>query len=222
MSGKIEDESIEEITGDSYGPLKALCEQAAEAALPGRVLIIRPGLIVGPHDPTDRFTYWPVRLARGGDVLAPGKPEAPVQVIDVRDLAAWTLDMAAKRATGIYNADSPGGGMTMQEVLETCREAAGSQTVFHWVPDQFLLEKEVGPWVELPLWIPERPEDAGFMLVDCSRAYAAGLTLRPLLDTARDTLAWHRTRTGETMKQALTAEKEAAVLQEWGKTGNGQ
>lgn len=210
----IEDETVEEITSDTYGALKALCEQAAEEILPGQTLIIRPGLIVGPHDPTDRFTYWPARVAAGGEVLAPGRPEAPVQFIDTRDLAVWTLDMAEREATGVYNADSPAGQFTMGQLLETCREVSGSDAVFRWAADDVLLAQGVGPWVELPLWLPDTPEYAGFMEVDCRKAAAAGLTIRPLADTVRDTLEWHHTRTGEMMKSTLSPKKERRILEE--------
>ncbi len=209
------DETIEEITGESYGPLKVLCERAVEAALPGRSLIIRPGLIVGPHDPTDRFTYWPARFDRGGAVLAPGEPETPIQMIDGRDLAAWTLDLVAAGGTGVYNADSPAGALTMGALISGCQAAAGREAAVHWLPDDFLLAKEVQPWQELPLWIPAAPDFAGFMLIDCSRAAAAGLTCRPLGQTIHDTLQWHRARPGETMRDKLTPEKEAAILRAW-------
>src|SRR5579885_1733748 len=124
--GTLKDESVEEITGESYGPLKVLCEQAAEQAMPGRVLNIRPGLIVGPHDPSDRFTYWPRRLARGGDVLAPGRPERLVQLIDVRDLAEWNIRAAEARLTGLFNATGPSGELTMAQVIDACRNVAES------------------------------------------------------------------------------------------------
>ena len=122
--GRLEDETIEEVNGESYGPLKALCEQAAEAAMPGRVLTIRPGLIVGPHDPSDRFTYWPVRVARGGEVLVPDRPEMPVQIIDVRDLAEWNIRLIEEGQTGIYQATGPAEPYAFGEMIETCRQVA--------------------------------------------------------------------------------------------------
>ncbi len=208
------DETVEEVTGETYGALKVLCERAAEAAMPGRVLTVRPGLIVGPHDPTDRFIYWPARVARGGEALAPGKPGAPVQVIDARDLAAWNLRMIEAGKIGVYNATGPAYRLTMQATLETCKAAAGSDATFTWVDEAFLLEHEVGPWMELPLWLPEG--DSGLMATDCRRAIADGLTFRPLVETARDTLAWHTTRpTDHEWRAGLKPEKEAAILKAW-------
>jgi len=211
--GTIEDPSIEEITGESYGPLKALCEQAAEAVMPGRVLNHRPGLIVGPHDPSDRFTYWPVRVARGGNVLAPDRPEVLVQIIDVRDLAEWNIRMVEAGRTGVYNATGPAGPLTMGEVLDTCKSVSGSDAVLRWAPEEFLLKNEVAPWSEMPLWVPES-EGAGFSAIDCSKAIADGLTFRPLPETVRDTLDWTKTWPEERpLRVGITAEKEAAVLQ---------
>jgi 2'-hydroxyisoflavone reductase len=213
--GKLEDETVEEVTGETYGPLKALCEQAAEAAMPGRVLIIRPGLIVGPHDPTDRFTYWPHRVAKGGDVLAPGRPERVVQFIDVRDLAEWTLRMVEARHTGTYHATGPDEPLPMQQLLETCKIASGSNARFTWVSDEQLLQEKVGPWMELPLWIPENdPESVGFMRVNVGKAIAAGLTFRPLAETVRDTLAWDATRPPDAERKAgMKRERETELLQ---------
>lgn len=214
--GRLDDETVEQITGETYGPLKVLCERAVEQALPGRALIVRPGLIVGPHDVSDRFPYWPRRVARGGEVLAPGHPRVLTQIIDVRDLADWTVAMAERRATGAYNATGPAAPLTMGEVLETCREVTGSDARFTWVDDAFLLGQGVGPWMELPLWVPEEPDSAGFSAVDCSRAIGAGLTFRPLADTVRATLAWDAARPADTPRRAgLAAEREAQVLAAW-------
>jgi 2'-hydroxyisoflavone reductase len=213
--GHIEDETVEEITGETYGPLKALCEQTVEASLPGRSLTIRPGLIVGPNDPTDRFTYWPVRVAKAGDVLAPGEPERDVQFIDVRDLAEWTVSMAESRQTGVYNATSPRGFVTMGSLLDDCKAVSGSDARFVWVPDQFLLDQEVGPWMELPLWVP-LAEAPGFNAIDVGKAVAAGLTFRPVQDTVRDTLSWTETRPSDyEWRAGLDPEKETRVLEAW-------
>src|SRR5690606_2480891 len=141
--GTVEDETVEEITGETYGPLKALCEQAVAEVFPGRALNIRPGLIVGPHDGSDRFNYWPYRVARGGEVLAPGNPDASAQIIDVRDLGDWTLDMAERQATGVYNATGPEQPFTISHVLESCREVTNSDATFTWVSDEFLVEQGV-------------------------------------------------------------------------------
>ncbi len=213
----LEDESTEEVTGQSYGPLKALCERAAEAAMPGRVLTVRPSLIVGPHDPTDRFTYWPWRVAQGGEVLAPGKPERRIQFIDVRDLAAWIVAMVEQQATGIYNANGPAEPLSMGELLRTCREVSGSDATFTWVSEPFLMDHQVQPWSEMPLWI--RASDAaarGFFAFDCSKAIAAGLTFRPLEVTVRDTLNWARGRSPDHMWRAgLSRQREAELLRAW-------
>ena len=188
--GVLADERVEEITGETYGPLKALCEQAAEAAMPGRVLHVRPGLIVGPYDPTDRFTYWVWRAALGGAALAPGRPQRRVELIDGRDLAAWIVRMSAAQRSGVYNATGPNHELTMGETLEICRQASGSDARFPWVDEAFLLANGVAPWSELPLWLPE--VDNGVMAVDFQRAIAAGLAFRPLAETVQETLAWLR------------------------------
>ena len=177
-----------------YGALKALCEREVEAALPGRAIAVRPGLIVGPHDPTGRFTWWVARLARGGEVLAPEPPEQPVQLVDVRDLAAWLLRLAADGPAGTYNATGPDEPLTMAGLLDTLRAAIGSDAQLTWVPERVLAEAGVEAWSDLPLWLAPglEPAHAGFMAIDASRARAAGLRFRPLSDTARDTLAWLR------------------------------
>lgn len=206
----IADESVEEITAETYGPLKALCEQAAERALPGRVLNVRPGFIVGPHDLTDRFTYWPYRVAQDGEMLAPGRPEQPVQFIDVRDLASWIVRMIEDRQTGVYNATGPDYTLTMQDLLETCRKVSGSNTRFVWVSEAFLNQHEV----ELPIWVPET--EAGAATVNCNRAVEAGLVFRPLSSTVRDTLAWQASRTpAAPLRAGLSTEQEAELLCAW-------
>jgi 2'-hydroxyisoflavone reductase len=214
--GTLEDETVEQVTGETYGPLKALCEQAVEAALPGRAIIIRPGLIVGPHDQSNRFTYWPTRIARGGDVLVPRSLDWQTQIIDVRDLAAWSVTMAETGALGVYNATGPDHRLTMGDVFETSRAVAGSDARPVVIPEEFLLAAGVGPWMELPLWMPEKPELAGFSAVNCARAYAAGLTFRPLAETVRDTLAWDRTLPADAERRAgLKPERETELLQAW-------
>ncbi len=215
--GTLADPSVEEITGETYGPLKALCEQVAEAALPERALIVRPGLIVGPYDPTDRFTYWPARVAQGGEVLAPNRPEHPTQFIDARDLAEWTMRLAEAGQTGVFNATGADEPLTLGAVLDTARDVSGSEATLTWVSEDFLLEQGVQPWSELPLWIPESdPSMAGFNHVSIARALATGLTFRPLADTVRDTLAWDAMRLSDTPRRAgLTREREAAVLAAW-------
>ncbi len=213
--GKLQDPSTEVMTDETYGPLKALCELEVEAALPGRVLVVRPGLIVGPDDPTDRFTYWPYRVAQGGEVLAPESPALPVQLIDARDLAAWILDMIAAGRTGVYNATGPAAPLTLGEVLEVCREASGSDARVTWVGREFLLARQVAPWLDLPLWAPDEGFQ-GFLKIDIRKAVAAGLAFRPLAETAADTLAWAQARPPDHPWQAgLAPEKEQALLAEW-------
>ena len=218
--GTIADPTIEEVTGESYGPLKALCEASVEAAMPGRALIIRPGLIVGPHDQSDRFTYWPARVARGGDVLVPRSLDRTVQFVDVRDLAGWTVRMAEAGATGIYNATGPEQPPTMGELFDACREVAGASAAPVVVAEDFLLERGVGPWMEVPLWMPDRPEMVGFFAIDCRKAFAAGLTFRPLAETVRDTLAWDCSRPADAPRRAgLAPDREAELLREWHEIG---
>ncbi|MDF2628464.1 MAG: uncharacterized protein K0R39_2295 [Symbiobacteriaceae bacterium] len=211
----IPDANVEQVTGETYGALKALCEQAAEAAMPGRVLNVRSGLIVGPHDPTDRFTYWPVRVARGGEVLAPGRPDAKVQVIDGRDLADWIVRMAEARKAGIYNTTGPDYRLTLGEVLDAAKTASQSDAKFTWLPDEFLVEKQVGGWMEMPLWVPGGGADGLFSMV-IDKALADGLTFRPIFETVRDTIAWDQTRPQDREWRAgLKAAKEAEILAAW-------
>lgn len=203
--------------GDMYGGLKVLCEQAAEAVMPDRVLVLRPGLIVGPYDYTDRFTYWVARVARGGEVLAPGSPRKHVQFIDARDLAEWTVAMIEQKRTGVYNCNNRPGELTMGRVLEECRAVSGSDASFVWIDEEFLLREQVAAWSELPLWLPEaEPSLRGFMFINCDKAIAAGLTFRTLTDTVADTLSWHKTTsTNEELKAGLDAEKEQRLLRQW-------
>lgn len=215
-AGTLDDPSVEDVTGESYGPLKALCEDAVRSAFPGDSLIVRPGLIVGPDDPTDRFTYWTVRVARGGEVLAPVGPEVPVQVIDVRDLASWTLDLAERRVTGTFHATGLPGSVTLGALLEASRAASGSNGRITWVDEPFLLERKVQPWSDLPLWVGSAPEIAGFSAVDVSRAVRAGLRFRPIEETVGDTLAWHAQRGSEApLRAGLAMAREQQLLAEW-------
>jgi 2'-hydroxyisoflavone reductase len=201
--------------GEFYGPLKVQCEEAARAAYPN-AFVVRPGLIVGPYDGTDRFTYWPARFLRGGDVLAPGKPDRPVQFIDVRDLAEWMVRMIAARTGGTFLATGPAARLTFGEVLDACarvaRERGAPPSRIVWVPDEEL--EGVGPWMELPLWIPAADADhAGFMTERIDKALAAGLTFRPLADTIRATLDWDATRPADAPRAAgLAAAREAELL----------
>ncbi|GAC1506692.1 MAG: SDR family oxidoreductase [Ktedonobacteraceae bacterium] len=202
--------------GEHYGALKALCERKLTEMLPGRVLHVRPGLIVGPYDYSDRFTYWPQRVARGGEVLAPGRPERGVQLIDARDLAAWIIRMGEVGQTGTYNATGPDHLLTMQRVLETCRSVTNSNAMFTWLDDAFLLSNGAAPWGQVPLWIPDDAGMPGFLAMSTARARAAGLTFRPLAETVRDTLAWDDTRPSNSEREAgLSADQEAHLLHGW-------
>lgn len=204
--------------GALYGGLKALCEQAAEEGMPQRVLIIRPGLIVGPYDNTDRFTYWPLRVARGGEVLAPGRPERPVQLIDARDLAEWIVLMAERGAVGVYNANRPPNTLTMQNVLDECKSISDSDTRFTWASEAFLHAEKVMAWSEMPLWLPETeaPQLAGFMYVNCAKSLSSGLRIRPLSETIRDTLVWARVALGNAvLKAGIDPEREQTLLRKW-------
>lgn len=173
-----------------YGPLKALCEAAVEAALPGRAAIVRPGLIVGPEDGTDRFTWWPVRIARGGEVLAPGDPADPVQYIDVRDLARFCIRCIESQTNGVYNAVGPRGRTNISELLYGCKAVTGGDVTFTWIAAEFLAAHGVQPWVHMPVWVPSQGPSAGIAQVNNEKAIAKGLEYRPLAETARDTLAW--------------------------------
>lgn len=212
--GTLPDPHVEQVTGETYGPLKALCERAAETSMPGRVLNVRAGLIVGPHDPTDRFTYWPVRVARGGEVLAPDAPSCPAQFIDARDLADWIVRMAEARKGGVYNATGPAAPYTLGELLETCRDVSGSDARFTWAGEAFLQEQEVAPFVEMPQWTPAAA--AGMQQVNIAKALGDDLTVRPVAETVADTLAWARERPeGYEMRAGLAPERERALLDAW-------
>lgn len=214
--GTLDNPSVEEVTGESYGPLKALCEDVVRGTFGGGSLIVRPGLIVGPDDPTDRFTYWPVRVARGGEVLAPVAPSVPVQVIDVRDLALWTLELIERRITGTLHATGLPGAVTLGTVLDATRAISASDARLTWVAEQFLLDRKVQPWSDLPMWVGSSPDMAGFQAVDVSRAVAAGLRFRPIEETIRDTLAWHAQRASEApLRAGLATERESQLLAEW-------
>jgi len=208
----------QKVTNENYGALKVLCEKAAEAALPGRVCVIRPGLIVGPGDNSDRFTYWPVRVARGGEVLAPDKPGDFVQFIDARDLADFIVLCLERKTFGTFNADAQAGSITIGALLDTCKKVTKSDAQFTWVDPKFLEEQKIGPWADLPVWIPAEGDDAGFGQVSAAKAKAAGLTYTPLADTVNDTLTWFKTEPAEhqaKLKAGLTAEREAAALKAW-------
>jgi len=199
----------------TYGPLKALSEKEAEKWFPGKTLIIRPGLIVGPRDETDRFTYWPVRIDRGGEVLAPGTPSDPVQFIDARDLAEWTIRMAENRETGIYNATGPAEPLGIGEMLNGIKGALNSNTKFTWIPADFLKQQKIEAWSDMPVWAGD---ELGLARTNISHALAKGLTFHPLAETARDTLAWFKSQPQDRkskMRAGITPQREAEVLTAW-------
>ena len=209
------DTSGEPSYGKLYGGLKALCEQAAEEVMPNRVLTIRPGLIVGPYDYTDRFTYWVARVARGGEVLAPGHPDRFVQFIDVRDLAEWIVTMVERKETGAYNAHGLSERITMETLLDECRTVSKSDASFTWASEDFLLQKNVAAWTDMPLWLPEEaaPHLKGFMFVNADKAVSTGLTFRSLNDTVGATLSWYQTnRTSTELKAGLNPTREEWLL----------
>lgn len=230
--GSIDDADTTVVDGRTYGPLKALCEAAALRVLgDAACTIVRPGLIVGPHDPTERFTWWPARLARAADdhqpVLVPGAPQRPLQAIDVRDLAPWLLRLMDGSTGGAFNATSPPGALTWGGLLQACAQAAGcgagpAGPDLRWLPDGHLLAHSVQPWRDLPLWLPAdgpaAAEHAAFMAVPTARAQAAGLVCRPIADTVADTLAWWRALPDQRRAFSLAGlapDREAAVLAAW-------
>jgi len=215
------DPTVETVTGDTYGGLKALCEQAAMQAFAGRCLVNRPGLLVGPHDPTGRFSWWVQRLQRGGPVLAPGEPDTPVQFIDARDAAAWMLLQAEQATTGVFNLTGPTQPLTMGRFLTQARDTLNPGAPLHWVAEQHLLDAGVAPWSDLPVWLPRA--QAGLHQVDIARALASGLQCRPLAHTLQDTAQWlamaappAAAGTGPARPAVgLPAEREAALLAGW-------
>lgn len=211
-----EGEPDDELKLENYGPLKVLCEQAAEAALPGKVTIVRPGLIVGPHDATNRFTYWQIRVRKGGDVLVPGDGSSLVQIIDARDLAAFCLTLIRNKIIGTFNACGPQEPHTIQAVLDTAKDVSGSDANFVHVDEKWLLENEVGPWMELPLWIPS-PEGQAMMNMDVQRGIDAGMRFRPLAETIRDTYTWYDSIDGDSKEWSagMDPAREADLLAQW-------
>ncbi|MCZ8206097.1 twin-arginine translocation signal domain-containing protein [Gemmatimonas sp.] len=211
--------------GAAYGPNKVRCELEAKAQFgENKLTIVRPGLIVGPGDLSDRFSYWPVRIDKGGEILAPGTPNDPVQYVDVHDLSEWIVRTGENHTLGTFNATGPKGPTTIAEMLLGIKSVTTSDARFTWVPAEFLAEQKVRAWSEMPVWQPAMGPTLGFMQVNCQKAYAAGLTFRPLADTARSTLDWYKTRPAveqEKARAGIAPEKEKAVLAAWhAKTGN--
>jgi 2'-hydroxyisoflavone reductase len=211
-------EAVRASNFELYGPLKAFSEREAEKWFPKITTVIRPGLIVGPGDDSDRWTHWPVRIDKGGDVLCPGDGSDPVQVIDARDLAEWTIRMVEARTFGTFNATGPAFPMTMGDMLCGVRMATSAGAKLVWVPASFLEEQKVTPWGDMPAWVPGTGETAGFGSRDIRKAIAAGLTFRPIAQTAIDTLAWWKglppERTAKP-RAGIAPEREKEVLAAW-------
>ena len=226
-TARIADETAEKVDEETYGPLKALCEQAAEQAMPGRITVLRPGLIVGPEDNTDRFTYWPARASRGGEFVAPNRPSDAIQYIDARDLARFTLDTIERGIRGTFNVISPPGKLTIGELVTESVDAAkhmarpGSPPRPVWLPAEFLEAQKVEAWSDMPVWVPETGDNAGFAHTLTARAEKAGLKIRPMRDTVRDTLAWQLGRPQAEQAKlmaGISADREREVLAEWRRT----
>jgi 2'-hydroxyisoflavone reductase len=208
-----------EDSGKYYGPLKVFCEAEVRAAFPDRHTIVRPGWIVGPGDNLNLFTYWPVRIDRGGEVLAPGDPTDPVQIIDARDLAEWIIRMLERGTTGSFNGFGPGSRLSIAEFLYGIRAVTSAEVRFTWTDTEFLLANKVRPWSDIPIWYPPIGAFKGNGLFSTKRAVAAGLTFRPLAVTARDTLEWYRSlgTPWESLSRhpGLTLAREKELLALW-------
>ncbi len=218
-TGTLDNPDIEQVTDTTYGPMKALCEEYTRAAFDKRLAIVRPGYIVGPLDRTDRFTYWPVRAARGGEMLAPGTPGDPIQIIDVRDLAHWMMELVESRATGCFNADSPPRAFTMGQLISASQRASpGAGTQVTWIPEDFLAAQWKPEDLDLPPWSPTRGESAGASLTSVKLALGKGLRCRPLEETVRDTLLWFRSLPAERqakLRAGIDPAREAETLRAW-------
>jgi 2'-hydroxyisoflavone reductase len=212
--GKLDDETNEDV--NFYGPLKALCEREVQSVFGERALMIRPGLIVGPYDPTDRFTYWVRRFSQDGEVLVPGRRDRPIQFIDVMDLAKWMITMVERRSNGIFNATGPKEKFTMEEFVRELENSIPLSGRATWVSEDFLWDKGVKEWTELPLWISDRKNYPGFLTINVNRAIAHGLTFRPLPQTIMETLRWDQTRPQETaLKAGMSRKRESELLRDW-------
>ena len=214
----------EQVTNDSYGPMKALCEDYVRQAYGARSSIVRPGYIVGPLDPTDRFTYWPVRVARGGEMAVPGTPADPIQIIDVRDLTRFMMDLVDRRVDGFFNAVTPPGSITMGALIDSSRRVSGADTRATWIDEDFVASILKPEEMNFAPWGPMRGVEAGASLTGIKLSVPQGLTSRPLDETVRDTLAWHATRPAEKQAQlrsGLSVEQETKLLAAWNarKTG---
>ena len=217
-TGVLENKDQEEITNETYGPMKALCEQYVRDGYGSRSSIVRPGYIVGPLDPTDRFTYWPVRVAKGGEMAVPGTPADPIQVVDVRDLVAFMMELVDRRVDGYFNAVTPPGAITMGQLMDTSKKVSGADTSLTWIDEDFLAANLKPEEMNFAPWSPMKGPEAGGSLTGMSHSAKEGLRARPLEETVRDTLAWHETRPAErkaALRSGFTAENEAAILAAW-------
>ena len=218
-TGTLDNPAVEKVTDSTYGPMKALCEQYTRTAFQGRAAIVRPGYIVGPLDRSDRFTYWPVRASKGGEMLAPGAPRDPIQVIDVRDLTRWMMSLVESRRSGCFNADSPPGAFTIGTLISASqRQSPHAGTRVTWVSEDFLAAHWKADELDLPPWSPTKGETAGASLTLVNRALNSGLRYRPLDETVRDTLKWFQTLPLERqakLRAGLGSVKEAQTLQDW-------
>jgi 2'-hydroxyisoflavone reductase len=210
---------VDAVAPELYGPLKVACEQEVERAFPRRALILRPGIVAGPYDSTNRFTWWVERVARGGELLAPGAPSSPVQLVDGRDLAQFATCLVSARVTGTFNVC--GAPSSFGELIAACAAGTGSDAKPTWVSEQLLLAEGIEPFDDLPLWLPDEPEGRASDALSNARARAAGLVLRPLAETARDTWEWLRAvRAGELpaptlagfVARGLNAARETAII----------
>src|SRR5580704_9902634 len=217
--GHLADPNIDKTTNETYGPMKALCEQYSMEAFKGRASVVRPGYIVGPLDGSDRFTYWPIRASRGGEMMAPGTARDPIQIIDVRDLTAWMMKLAQQRTTGYFNAVSPPRSFSMGDVVEaSVRASPAAGTKVTWVPEDFLATQWRVEELDFPPWSPMSGETAGASLTSTARAQKAGLKVRPMQETVSDTLAWFHTLPPERqakVRAGIDPQKEADVLKAW-------
>ncbi len=212
------DNPDEEVTSENYGPLKGDCERVVTKYFPENHLIIRPGVIMGPGDNTDRFTYWVHRIAQGGKILSPGTPRDPIQAIDVRDLVKWMYDIINDGKTGAYNATGPDYDLTMGEFFVSCQKAGKTSAEFTWVDSDFLLEREITPWKEIPLWRRGGYHHKGFMRIDSTKAINDGLKFRPLAESVNDVLAFAKSRDESYEWTAgLDSQKEGQILADWEK-----
>jgi 2'-hydroxyisoflavone reductase len=216
--GTLDDTTVETIDGETYGPLKAYCEQAVEKNFKDRATIIRPGLIVGPRDRTDRYTYWPVRVAKGGEVLCPGDGKDFVQYIDVRDLGAFMIDCLEQRAVGIFNATSPMNDETTLEMLNHCKKSANSDALLTWADANFLETLDVQAWGDMPVWVSRQSDLVGLAQIDVTKAQQQGLSFRSRDLTVKDTLNWFGKQNAnrrKNLRAGITSEREAEVLKLW-------